>query len=67
MHYCDGASYTGDAAEPVRIGDDLIYYRGKRIRDAVLDYLLHTAGMQSADEVSSSADRSSAAQHEHIE
>jgi hypothetical protein len=52
IHYCDGASFTGDAAKPVRIGDDLVYYRGKRIRDAAIDYLLHDAGMDSADEVS---------------
>lgn len=53
VHYCDGASFTGDAAEPVRIGGNLVYYRGKRIRDAVMDYLLHDAGMASANEVRS--------------
>ena len=55
VHYCDGASFTGDASKPVRIGDDLVYYRGKRIRDAVVDYLLHNAGMDAAQEVRSLA------------
>ena len=53
VHYCDGASFTGDATRPVRIGEDLVYYRGKRIRDAVIDYLLDDGGMDSADEVRS--------------
>lgn len=64
VHYCDGASFTGDAAEPVRIGDDVIYYRGKRIRDAAMEYLLNEAGMRFADEVRA---RASSCSREHID
>jgi len=46
MHYCDGASYSGNAAEPIQAGNTTIYFRGKRILDATLDELLDAHGMR---------------------
>lgn len=52
VHYCDGASYTGDRELPVEVDGDLIYYRGKRIRDAVIEYLLSSeGGMAGAEDI----------------
>ena len=51
VHYCDGASYTGDLEEPVKVDGDLVYYRGRRIRDAAVQYLLNVAGMAAAEDV----------------
>ncbi|EDO47398.1 predicted protein [Nematostella vectensis] len=38
--YCDGASFTGYRTEPVSIRGELIYMRGKRILEAIMDQLL---------------------------
>eukprot|EP00928_Gymnodinium_smaydae_P005729 TRINITY_DN1196_c0_g4_i1.p1 TRINITY_DN1196_c0_g4~~TRINITY_DN1196_c0_g4_i1.p1 ORF type:complete len:721 (+),score=151.87 TRINITY_DN1196_c0_g4_i1:36-2165(+) len=46
VHYCDGASYSGDVADPVRVGNETIYFRGRRVLDAVLDALLEEHGMR---------------------
>lgn len=43
VHYCDGASYTGDRDDTVTVRNRSIYYRGRRIRDAVTRYLLTAA------------------------
>jgi photosystem II stability/assembly factor-like uncharacterized protein len=51
VHYCDGASYTGDRDEPVQVQGDLLYYRGRRIRDAVMEYLQGAGGMVGAEDV----------------
>eukprot|EP00035_Acanthoeca_spectabilis_P017405 m.362766 g.362766 ORF g.362766 m.362766 type:complete len:270 (-) comp16652_c2_seq3:2219-3028(-) len=51
VHYCDGASYTGDRADPVEVNGKKIYYRGRRIRDAVIAHLLQHAGMAAASDV----------------
>lgn len=38
--YCDGASFTGDRADPVVVGGENIFFRGKRVLDAVITDLL---------------------------
>ena len=50
LHYCDGASWTGDAEGEASDGTRM-HYRGKRILDAVLDELLTEFGLDSAEEV----------------
>jgi O-palmitoleoyl-L-serine hydrolase len=46
-------SFTGDAAKPVMVQDKPLYYRGRRVRDAAIQYLLDPAGggMASAADV----------------
>lgn len=36
MIYCDGTSWTSDRAEPLQVGSETIYFRGRRILDAIL-------------------------------
>jgi hypothetical protein len=51
VHYCDGASFTGDRTDPVKsLNGSTLYYRGRRIRDAVIKYLL-SQGMRDADDI----------------
>ena len=50
--YCDGGSFTGDVEEPVSVptpqGNKTIYYRGRRILDALFDELFtRRAGLAS--------------------
>ena len=50
--YCDGSSLTGDRADPVMVGGNasqVIYYRGRRVLDALLDDLLDNMGLAAAD------------------
>ena len=47
--YCDGGSWTGNVSAPVRVGNATIYYRGRRLLDALLDDLL-ARGLATADE-----------------
>jgi len=51
VHYCDGASFTGDREAPVSVEGTPVFYRGRRIRDAAIAFLLQNAGMSSADEI----------------
>jgi hypothetical protein len=51
VHYCDGMSYTGDLDDPVVVSGKPLFYRGRRLRDAVVSYLLGVAGMASATDV----------------
>ena len=49
---CDGASYTGDAEEPlIWPNGDKIFYRGRRVREAVVAHLLEKEGMAAAEDV----------------
>lgn len=50
--YCDGGSWTGDATEPARTtdGKHAVYYRGRRLLDALLADL-SARGLSSATEV----------------
>lgn len=38
--YCDGGSWTGNAAAPVKVGSATIHYRGRPLLDALIDYAL---------------------------
>jgi hypothetical protein len=59
--YCDGASFSGSADEPVYSGDyeymhktyngKMLYFRGNDILEAVYDSLLKNHGMSKASEV----------------
>lgn len=48
--YCDGASFTGDREKPLEFNDKLLYFRGRRILDALLDEFLRR-GMDKASEI----------------
>lgn len=39
INYCDGDSFAGDRAEPLVFNGSKVFFRGKRIREAVLDTL----------------------------
>eukprot|EP00931_Biecheleriopsis_adriatica_P013651 TRINITY_DN11510_c0_g1_i3.p1 TRINITY_DN11510_c0_g1~~TRINITY_DN11510_c0_g1_i3.p1 ORF type:complete len:451 (+),score=78.31 TRINITY_DN11510_c0_g1_i3:71-1423(+) len=46
VRYCDGASYAGEVDHPVTTKSGRkLYFRGRRVLDAVLDDLLHQQGM----------------------
>ena len=53
VSYCDGASYAGDVEEPRTANGTAspVYYRGKRIVDAVIQTLVADFGLGSATEV----------------
>lgn len=57
LWYCDGGSFSGDRAEPVVVAsggrslNQKVYYRGKRVLDAILDYMDVEFGLSSATEV----------------
>ena len=46
VHYCDGASYSGDSEEPVlyKPKDSLLHFSGRRILDAIFDDLIENQG-----------------------
>eukprot|EP00112_Aurelia_sp_Birch-Aquarium-sp1_P011781 Seg2479.1 transcript_id=Seg2479.1/GoldUCD/mRNA.D3Y31 product="Pectin acetylesterase 9" protein_id=Seg2479.1/GoldUCD/D3Y31 len=46
--YCDGASFTGDRQEPVTVRGENIFFRGKRVLDAIIEDLLKS-GIQNAE------------------
>lgn len=48
--YCDGASFTGDREKPLEFNDKPLYFRGRRILDALLDELLRR-GIDKASEI----------------
>lgn len=48
--YCDGASFTGDREKPLEVNDKLLYFRGRRILDALLEELLRR-GIDKASEI----------------
>ena len=45
--YCDGGSWTGNAAAAVKVGSALIHYRGRPLLDALIDYAL-ASGLSTA-------------------
>ncbi|XP_038053009.1 pectin acetylesterase 11-like [Patiria miniata] len=51
VNYCDGASFSGDREDPVTHSNTKMYYRGSRVLDAIISYLLQSAGLQRADRV----------------
>ncbi|CAH3194869.1 unnamed protein product [Porites evermanni] len=50
IRYCDGASFTGDRAHPLEVNNRKLYFRGRRILDAVLDEFLRR-GINHASEI----------------
>jgi STAM-binding protein len=40
FEYCDGASFTGNRNEPITVHGDPLYFRGARIRDAIVATLV---------------------------
>jgi hypothetical protein len=57
LWYCDGGSFSGDRAAPLvvpsggRTLDQRVYFRGRRVLDAMLDYMNRTLGLGGATEV----------------
>jgi len=55
FRYCDGASFSGDKTEPfmynTSTGTQPLYFRGRRVLDAVLDTLLAEHGLDQATDV----------------
>lgn len=47
LRYCDGASFAGDVAVPIVRNSTKLYFRGRRVLDAVLDSLI-AAGLGNA-------------------
>eukprot|EP00929_Paragymnodinium_shiwhaense_P009220 TRINITY_DN113303_c0_g1_i1.p1 TRINITY_DN113303_c0_g1~~TRINITY_DN113303_c0_g1_i1.p1 ORF type:complete len:464 (-),score=47.79 TRINITY_DN113303_c0_g1_i1:219-1436(-) len=50
LRYCDGNSFSGNREEPVEVHGKQLYFRGRRILDAVLDTLF-TMGLKEATNV----------------
>eukprot|EP00928_Gymnodinium_smaydae_P072109 TRINITY_DN55529_c0_g1_i1.p1 TRINITY_DN55529_c0_g1~~TRINITY_DN55529_c0_g1_i1.p1 ORF type:complete len:433 (-),score=28.61 TRINITY_DN55529_c0_g1_i1:91-1389(-) len=51
VRYCDGGYFAGDRKEPVVVGDRKLWFRGRYIREAVVDYLRSWHGMDDATDV----------------
>ena len=51
LWYCDGGSFTGDRTEPLVVNGTTLYFRGKRILDALLAFLKLNHGLSKATEV----------------
>ncbi|XP_022110445.1 pectin acetylesterase 11-like [Acanthaster planci] len=51
VNYCDGASFSGTRGDPVSYNNTKIYYRGARVLDAVVNYLLQSAGLEQAERI----------------
>ena len=55
--YCDGTSWTGNVDDPISVyngtagKNETIYYRGRRLLDALMDHLLQKQGVDEADVV----------------
>mmetsp|Transcript_25035 Transcript_25035/g.72421 ORF Transcript_25035/g.72421 Transcript_25035/m.72421 type:complete len:434 (-) Transcript_25035:135-1436(-) len=55
--YCDGTSWSGNVGEPIRVRNETsgrnetIFYRGRRLLDALMDDLLQNQGLDEADVV----------------
>jgi hypothetical protein len=49
--YCDGASYSGNVAAPVKVGSQTIYFRGHSIYQGILTDLYENQGMRGASEL----------------
>uniref|UniRef100_A0A7S4R4X8 Pectin acetylesterase n=1 Tax=Ditylum brightwellii TaxID=49249 RepID=A0A7S4R4X8_9STRA len=52
--YCDGTSWTSDVDYPVKVSNntnETIYFRGRRLLDALIDNLVSVEGLQNASKV----------------
>ena len=50
VKYCDGASFAGNRSNPIKFNGKLLYFRGKRILNALIDDL-KTKGMNQAENI----------------
>ena len=50
LHYCDGNSFSGDQEGPTFFNGDQLYFRGKAVREALLETLLDY-GLRGAENV----------------
>jgi len=51
LAYCDGACFSGDVEQPVRVAAGTVYYRGHRILLATIKDLLENRGLDKATDV----------------
>eukprot|EP00730_Choanoeca_flexa_P014122 TRINITY_DN6056_c0_g1_i2.p1 TRINITY_DN6056_c0_g1~~TRINITY_DN6056_c0_g1_i2.p1 ORF type:complete len:397 (+),score=90.97 TRINITY_DN6056_c0_g1_i2:2-1192(+) len=51
LWYCDGASFTGSMAGPVRYNTTTLHFRGKHNMDAIIEELLTSRGLAQATSV----------------
>jgi hypothetical protein len=51
MAYCDGNSFSGNRDAPVMVGSKPLYFRGRRIIDAVVAYLMENHNLGAAENV----------------
>lgn len=53
IRYCSGDYFAGDVAEPVKVGasGEQVFFRGRFIREAVVDFLRKEQGMDKATDV----------------
>jgi hypothetical protein len=51
MAYCDGNSFSGNRDQPVMVGGKPLYFRGRRIIDAVISYLMENHNLGAAENV----------------
>eukprot|EP00038_Savillea_parva_P009105 m.181293 g.181293 ORF g.181293 m.181293 type:complete len:413 (-) comp15219_c0_seq1:237-1475(-) len=53
LWYCDGASFSGDKTEPYYYAktNQTLYFRGKRVMDAMIETLMTEHGLDTAEEV----------------
>jgi hypothetical protein len=49
--YCDGTSFTSNRDDPLVVGGSPIYFRGLRIRDAIIETLTEKYGLANAQNV----------------
>jgi hypothetical protein len=50
VRYCDGASFTGDRALPLRFDDQILYFRGAQLLRSTIDELL-ARGLANATDI----------------
>merc|ERR1719174_2686005 len=51
MNYCDGGSFSGNNETTALVDGKPLYFRGKRIREAVFASLLSSKGLANASDV----------------
>ena len=51
VRYCDGSSFSSNIDNPITINNKLIYFRGYKIIDSLIDSLIQNYGLTDATEV----------------
>lgn len=51
FQYCDGASFSGNANDPMVVEGNKLWYRGHRVKDALIADLMHNYGLGNATNV----------------